>query len=65
MACWGLLLPYLQVFDGVCWVFLKLKIDDPLSAAPMHGFAGAWAVFITGLLAKKEYVIQVGLWLWV
>lgn len=21
----------------MCWVFLKVRIDDPLSAAPMHG----------------------------
>ena len=33
------------VFELMCMVFLKLKIDDPLSAAPMHGFAG-----ITGLI---------------
>lgn len=47
-----------QIFDGVCWVFLRFRIDDPLSAAPMHGFCGAWAVFFVGLLAKKEYVVQ-------
>mmetsp|Transcript_2664 Transcript_2664/g.4547 ORF Transcript_2664/g.4547 Transcript_2664/m.4547 type:complete len:527 (+) Transcript_2664:74-1654(+) len=44
------------IFDGVCWIFLRLRIDDPLSAAPMHGFAGMWGVFFTGLLAKPEYV---------
>ncbi|GIL66220.1 hypothetical protein Vafri_19828 [Volvox africanus] len=44
------------VFDFVCWVFLKLRIDDPLSAAPMHAFCGAWGVFFVGLLAKREYV---------
>lgn len=46
------------VFTGVCWLFLKFKIDDPLAAAPMHGFAGAWGVFFVGLLAKEEYVLQ-------
>ncbi|EFJ46377.1 hypothetical protein VOLCADRAFT_75428 [Volvox carteri f. nagariensis] len=44
------------VFDFVCWVFLKLRIDDPLSAAPMHAFCGAWGVFFAGLLAKRQYV---------
>jgi Amt family ammonium transporter len=48
----------LQIFDGVCWIFLKLRIDDPLSAAPMHAFGGAWGIFFTGLLAKKEYVME-------
>jgi ammonium transporter, Amt family len=43
-------------FHAVCWVFLKLRIDDPLSAAPMHGFGGMWGVFFTGLLAKQEYI---------
>ncbi|KAF5826679.1 ammonium transporter AmtB-like domain-containing protein [Dunaliella salina] len=46
------------VFDGMCWVFLKLRIDDPLCAAPMHGWVGMWAVLFVGLLAKQEYVIQ-------
>lgn len=46
------------IFDGVCWIFLKLRIDDPLSAAPMHGFGGMWGVFFTGLLAKEDYVFQ-------
>ncbi|KXZ53276.1 hypothetical protein GPECTOR_7g1170 [Gonium pectorale] len=44
------------VFDAVCALFLKLRIDDPLSAAPMHAFCGAWGVFFVGLLAKREYV---------
>jgi Amt family ammonium transporter len=46
------------VFEGVCVLWLKLKIDDPLGAAPMHGFAGAWGLFCVGLLAKEEYVLQ-------
>jgi hypothetical protein len=47
-----------QIFDGVCWLSLKLRIDEPLSAAPMHGFGGLWGVFFTGLRAKPEYVQQ-------
>lgn len=46
------------VFDLVCWLFLKFKIDDPLSAAPLHGFVGAFGVFFAGLLAKQEYICQ-------
>nr|AAS55466.1 putative ammonium transporter [Chlamydomonas reinhardtii] len=46
------------VFDAVCLLFLKLRIDDPLSAAPMHAFCGAWGVFFAGLLAKKEYICE-------
>ncbi|EFJ41277.1 hypothetical protein VOLCADRAFT_77636 [Volvox carteri f. nagariensis] len=43
-------------FDFLCWVLLKLKIDDPLSAGPMHFGTGMWGVFFTGLLAKQEYI---------
>ncbi|PNH07036.1 Ammonium transporter 1 member 2 [Tetrabaena socialis] len=48
-----------QMYDIVsCALFLKLRIDDPLSAAPMHGFTGAWGVFFVGLLAKREYICE-------
>ena len=47
------------VFEFVCVMFLRLKIDDPLSAAPMHGFCGAWGLFWVGLMAKQEYILQV------
>lgn len=46
------------IFDAVCVLFLKLKIDDPLSAAPMHGFTGMWGVILVGLLAKREFIFQ-------
>ncbi len=46
------------IFDAVCALFLKLRIDDPLAAAPMHGFCGAWGVFFTGLLASRSYVCE-------
>ena len=42
------------VFEGMSWLFLhKWRIDDPLSAAPMHGFGGAFGVLFVGFLAKK------------
>ena len=39
--------------------WLKLKIDDPLWAAPMHGFAGMTGLIMVGFLAKREYIYQV------
>ena len=47
------------VIHGAGKLLLKLKIDDPLEAAPMHGACGAFGVFWVGLMAKKEYVLQV------
>ncbi len=52
------------IFEVVCDVFLKLQIDDPLSAAPMHGFGGMWGALFTGLMAKQEYVTMVGGAVW-
>lgn len=49
----------LVIFEATCALWLKLQIDDPLAASPMHGVCGMWGVFIVGLLAKKEYVIEV------
>jgi ammonium transporter, Amt family len=46
------------IFEGTCKLWLKLRIDDPLGAAPMHGVCGAWGLFFTGLLAKEEYIKQ-------
>ncbi|KAL0382607.1 UNVERIFIED_CONTAM: Ammonium transporter 1 member 2 [Sesamum calycinum] len=37
----------------------KLKYDDPLEAAQLHGGCGAWGVLFTGLFAKKAYVNEV------
>lgn len=47
------------VIHGAGKLLLKLKIDDPLEAAPMHGACGAFGVFWVGLMAKKEYVAEV------
>jgi len=43
---------------GAGKLLLKLKIDDPLEACPMHGFCGALGVIFVGLMAKEEYVLQ-------
>jgi Amt family ammonium transporter len=46
------------LFDVSSTLLLKLHIDDPLGAAPMHGFCGAYGVLFTGLFARKEYVME-------
>ena len=44
---------------GLNILALKLKYDDPLEAAQLHGGCGAWGLIFTGLFAKEEFVIQV------
>ena len=43
------------VYTGACKLLLALQIDDPLGAAPVHFFCGAWGVIGTGLFASKRY----------
>ena len=37
----------------------KLKYDDPLEAAQLHGGCGAWGLIFTGLFATTSYVDEV------
>lgn len=37
----------------------KVRFDDPLEAAQLHGGCGAWGIIFTALFAKEEYVNQV------
>ncbi|KAK4258320.1 hypothetical protein QN277_007778 [Acacia crassicarpa] len=37
----------------------KMRYDDPLEAAQLHGGCGAWGIIFTALFAKREYVDQV------
>ncbi|KAI9094737.1 hypothetical protein K1719_026543 [Acacia pycnantha] len=37
----------------------KMRYDDPLEAAQLHGGCGAWGIIFTALFAKGEYVDQV------
>ncbi|KAH7573144.1 hypothetical protein ACOSP7_006596 [Xanthoceras sorbifolium] len=37
----------------------KVKLDDPLEAAQLHGGCGAWGIIFTALFATKKYVNEV------
>ncbi|XP_021720692.1 ammonium transporter 1 member 3-like isoform X3 [Chenopodium quinoa] len=47
------------VLIGLNMLALKLRFDDPLEAAQLHGGCGAWGLIFTGLFAKEEFLIQV------
>ncbi|KAL5580759.1 hypothetical protein UlMin_013201 [Ulmus minor] len=47
------------VLIGLNILALKLRFDDPLEAAQLHGGCGAWGLIFTGLFAKEKFVIQV------
>ncbi|CAA0826607.1 Ammonium transporter 1 member 2 [Striga hermonthica] len=47
------------VLIGLNVLALKMKLDDPLEAAQLHGGCGAWGLIFTGLFAKEEFVAQV------
>ncbi len=47
------------VLIGFNWLAEKLKYDDPLEAAQLHGGCGAWGLIFTGLFASKQYVNEV------
>ncbi|XP_071702459.1 ammonium transporter 1 member 2-like [Rutidosis leptorrhynchoides] len=60
--------PWAAVVCGfvAAWVLIgcnmlaeKLKYDDPLEAAQLHGGCGAWGLLFTGLFASKQYVHEV------
>ncbi|KAI5649814.1 hypothetical protein M9H77_35819 [Catharanthus roseus] len=47
------------VLIGCNMLAAKLKFDDPLEAAQLHGGCGAWGIIFTALFATEEYVNQV------
>ncbi|GLT75027.1 hypothetical protein SLA2020_467820 [Shorea laevis] len=60
--------PWAAIICGfvAAWVLIgcnvlasKLKYDDPLEAAQLHGGCGAWGLLFTGLFASKAYVNEV------
>jgi len=44
------------VYYGSSRLLLKLKVDDPLDASPVHFFCGIWGVLASGLFARQEFV---------
>ena len=59
--------PYAAIIAGaggavVIWasskLLLRLQIDDPLEAFPMHGACGAWGCLMVGLFATEGHVAQ-------
>lgn len=60
--------PWAAIICGfvAAWVLIgcnklaeKLKYDDPLEAAQLHGGCGSWGIIFTALFANKAYVNQV------
>ncbi|KAG2242349.1 hypothetical protein Bca52824_095807 [Brassica carinata] len=60
--------PWAAVICGfvAAWVLMgfnkladKLRYDDPLEAAQLHGGCGAWGIIFTGLFADKTYVSEI------
>ena len=36
-------------------LLVKLKIDDPVDASPVHGFCGIWGVIAVSSLAESRF----------
>ncbi|CAL0309803.1 unnamed protein product [Lupinus luteus] len=60
--------PWAAIICGfvAAWVLIgcnilaeKLKYDDPLEAAQLHGGCGIWGIIFTALFAKKQYVNEI------
>ncbi|CAM0903853.1 unnamed protein product [Alopecurus aequalis] len=47
------------VLMGLNMLSARLKYDDPLEAAQLHGGCGAWGIIFTALFAKKQYVEEI------
>ncbi|GAB4821129.1 hypothetical protein N2152v2_008175 [Parachlorella kessleri] len=47
----GLVAAFVYTFSSI--LLIKLKIDDPLDAAPVHFFTGAWGVLAVGFFATE------------
>mmetsp|Transcript_10004 Transcript_10004/g.13606 ORF Transcript_10004/g.13606 Transcript_10004/m.13606 type:complete len:458 (+) Transcript_10004:320-1693(+) len=46
------------VYYGASTLLKKLKIDDPLDAAPVHFFNGAWGIISIGLFANQDDTVN-------
>lgn len=54
------------ILGAFCWKFFsnllahpKVRFDDPVDAFAVHGSAGALGLFLTGLFAQPEFMLQV------
>ncbi|KAI4965954.1 ammonium transporter 1 member 1 [Hordeum vulgare subsp. vulgare] len=47
------------VLIGLNALAARLKYDDPLEAAQLHGGCGAWGIIFTALFAKRQYVEEI------
>lgn len=45
------------VYIGSSALLIKIKVDDPLDACPIHGFCGAWGVLAAGIFASKANLL--------
>lgn len=36
-------------------IIVRLHIDDPVSAFPVHGMGGMWGLLAAGLFARKDH----------
>ena len=41
------------VYSGSCRLLKKLNIDDPIEAAPVHGFTGFWGLLAVGIFDNE------------
>jgi len=48
------------VFLGSSKLLVKLHIDDPLDAAPLHGFCGIWGVLSVGIFGTDANALFAG-----
>jgi Amt family ammonium transporter len=48
----GIILPF------SCKLLTKLKIDDPISASPVHGFCGIWGCVATGIFDLDTGIVS-------
>nr|CAH67993.1 OSIGBa0157K09-H0214G12.4 [Oryza sativa] len=47
------------VLIGLNALAARLKFDDPLEAAQLHGGCGAWGILFTALFARQKYVEEI------
>eukprot|EP00179_Madagascaria_erythrocladioides_P014093 CAMPEP_0198365446 /NCGR_PEP_ID=MMETSP1450-20131203/154176_1 /TAXON_ID=753684 ORGANISM="Madagascaria erythrocladiodes, Strain CCMP3234" /NCGR_SAMPLE_ID=MMETSP1450 /ASSEMBLY_ACC=CAM_ASM_001115 /LENGTH=540 /DNA_ID=CAMNT_0044072897 /DNA_START=131 /DNA_END=1753 /DNA_ORIENTATION=+ len=47
-------------YVGSAWLLLKLRIDDPLEAFPIHGVCGIWGALAVGLFNRRYAQAEAG-----